>query len=87
MASFVYKDYLIVARPEFDYPTGLWTMTVNVSWDFDGDHGCNLLYDPVDFFEAKDEAEQCGFEIGSEWIDKRSFLLPFLSNKIPAVIT
>jgi hypothetical protein len=51
-------------------------MTVDVSWDCVAEqHGYRLLHHVVRSFEAKDEAEQCGFEIGKDWVDKRWFLL------------
>jgi hypothetical protein len=75
MASCHYKNFLIVVYAVFDQVRALWTMTVDVSWDCVTDHhGYRLLDHPDRSFEAEDEAEQWGFEIGKEWVDKRWFL-------------
>jgi hypothetical protein len=74
MATLLYLNYLIVTSSQFDHVKRCWDIWVSVQWHLDGTWRYKILNGPADRFKGKDEAEQFGFEIGKDWVDKRSKL-------------
>ena len=57
MATFLYKDFLIIATGLFDKDTGLWLPIIDISWWSAAGRGSHTITDSVSSFVAKQEAE------------------------------
>jgi hypothetical protein len=74
VAKLLYLNYLIVTSSQFDHVKGYWDCWASVQWHLDDTWRSKILNGPANRFKAKDEAEQFGFEMGKDWVDKRSKL-------------
>jgi hypothetical protein len=70
MATFLYKDFLIIATGLFDKDTGLWLPIIDISWWSAAGHGSHTITDSVPSFVAKQEAETVAVEIAKAWVDE-----------------
>jgi hypothetical protein len=71
MATFLYRDFLIIATGLFDKDTGVWLPMVDISWWSAAGRGSHTINDPVHSFVAKQEAETFAVEIAKAWVDER----------------
>ncbi len=69
MATFLYKDFLIIATGLFDKDTGL--PIVDISWWSAAGRGSHTISHSVPSFVAKQEAETFAVETAKAWVDER----------------
>ncbi len=69
MATFLYKDFLIIATGLFDKDTGL--PIVDISWWSAAGRGSHTITHSVPSFVAKQEAETFAVETAKAWVDER----------------
>jgi hypothetical protein len=71
MATFLYKDFLIIATSLFDKDRGVWLPMVDISWWSVAGRGSHTINDSVPSFPAKQEAETFAIKIAKAWVDER----------------
>ena len=69
MATFLYKDFLIIATGLFDKDTGL--PIVDISWWSAAGRGSHTITHSVPSFVTKQEAETFAVETAKAWVDER----------------
>jgi len=69
MATFLYKDFLIIATGLFDKDTGL--PIVDISWWSAAGRGSHTITHSVPSFVAKQEAETFAVETAKARVDER----------------
>ncbi len=69
MATFLYKDFLIIATGLFDKDTGLWLPIVDISWWSAAGRGSHTITHSVPSFVAKQKAETFAVETAKAWVD------------------
>jgi len=69
MATFLYKDFLIIATGLFDKDTGL--PIVDISWWSAAGRGSHTITHSVPSFVAKQKAETFAVETAKAWVDER----------------
>ncbi len=69
MATFLYKDFLIIATGLFDKDTGL--PIVDISWWSAAGRGSHTITHSVPSFVVKQEAETFAVETAKAWVDER----------------
>ena len=70
MAALLYEGCLILASSDRVETTGKWTIWVGVYWSSGGRRERKVFSSFTNIFDTKDEAENFGFQIAKEWIDK-----------------
>jgi hypothetical protein len=71
MATFLYKDFLIIATGLLEKDTGLWLPIVDISWWSVAGRGAHTVTDSPYSFVTRQEAETCAIEIAKAWVDER----------------
>jgi hypothetical protein len=71
MATFLYKDFLIIATGFFDKDTGVWLPIVDISWWSAAGRGSHTINESVRSFVGKQEAETFAVETAKAWVDER----------------
>jgi hypothetical protein len=71
MATFLYRDFLIIATGLFDKDRGVWLPMVDISWWSAAGRGAHTVTDSVHSFVTKQEAETFAVEIAKAWVDER----------------
>jgi hypothetical protein len=71
MASFLYKNHLIVVSSQLDPATESWTAAVIIHWTDEGSR-LKTLNTSAKRWKTMDESERGGLELGKQWIDERA---------------
>jgi hypothetical protein len=71
MATFLYKDFLIIATGLFDKDRELWIPVVDISWHSATGRESHTIQDSVHCFGTKQEAETFAVETAKAWVDER----------------
>ena len=71
MASFLYKDFLIIATGLFDKDGGVWLPMVDIRWWSAAGRGAHNVTDSVHTCATKQESETFAIEIAKAWVDER----------------
>jgi hypothetical protein len=71
MATFLYKDFLIIATGLFDKDAGVWLPMVDISWWSTAGRGSHTISESVRSFVEKQDAETFAVEIAKAWVDER----------------
>jgi hypothetical protein len=71
MATFLYKDFLIMATGLFEKDRRLWLPMVDISWWSAAGRGAHTVTDSVHTCATKQEAEGFAIEIAKAWVDAR----------------
>ena len=70
MASFLYKDYLIVSAADCDRESLEWKPWVSICWRDDGRQNLHLIRFTHEKFQTAAEAETFGKSAGEKWVDE-----------------
>ena len=70
MASFLYKDYLIVSAADYGRESPQWKPWVSIFWSDDGRQNLHQIRFTHEKFQTAVEAETFGKSAGEKWIDE-----------------